>query len=110
MYKRQLYNFAGQDGASPRAALVQSSDGNFYGTTYTGGVVDFGTVFRITPTGTLNTLHSFCTAQGCSDGIGPMAGLVQGPNGLLYGTASLGGDMTVSYTHLHLSPPLGNLA
>jgi uncharacterized repeat protein (TIGR03803 family) len=89
-----LYNFAGQDGASPRAALVQSSDGNFYGTTYTGGVVDFGTVFRITPTGTLNTLHSFCTAQGCSDGIGPMAGLVQGPNGLLYGTASLGGDMT----------------
>jgi uncharacterized repeat protein (TIGR03803 family) len=73
-----LYNFAGQDGASPQAALLQASDGNFYGTTYTGGSVNLGTAFRITPSGTLNTLHNFCTEQGCFDGIGPWAELVQG--------------------------------
>ena len=87
-----LYNFAGQDGASPQAALLPANDGNLYGTTYMGGSVNFGTAFRITPSGTLNTLHHFCTEQGCLDGIGPWAGLVQGPNGLLFGTASVGGN------------------
>ncbi len=87
-----LYNFAGQDGASPQAALLPANDGNLYGTTYMGGSVNFGTAFRITPSGTLNTLHHFCTEQGCLDGIGPWAGLVQGPNGLLFGTTSVGGN------------------
>jgi uncharacterized repeat protein (TIGR03803 family) len=87
-----LYNFGGQDGASPQAALLPASDGNLYGTTNMGGSGGFGTVFRITPSGTLNTLHNFCTEQGCSDGIGPWAGLVQGPNGLLFGTTSVGGN------------------
>jgi uncharacterized repeat protein (TIGR03803 family) len=89
-----LYNFSGMDGAEPDAGLVQATDGNFYGTTYFGGLVDTGTAFRITPTGTLTILHSFCSGYGCPDGEGPAGGLVQGTNGLLYGMASLGGDPT----------------
>jgi uncharacterized repeat protein (TIGR03803 family) len=43
-----LYSFTGgADGASPYAGLVQGSDGNLYGTTYTGGANDDGTVFKM---------------------------------------------------------------
>jgi uncharacterized repeat protein (TIGR03803 family) len=89
-----LYNFSGMDGAEPDAGLVQATDGNFYGTTDEGGLADVGTVFRITPTGTLTVLHSFCSGYGCPDGAVPEGTLVQGTSGLLYGTASGGGDMT----------------
>src|SRR5579859_2090076 len=53
--------FAGSpsDGAYPLASLVQGTDGNFYGTTYNGGANGGGTVFKITPTGSLTTLYSF---------------------------------------------------
>src|ERR1039458_7713335 len=60
-----LYSFSGPDGANPSAGLVQASDGNFYGTTSSGGnfsVCNFygcGTVFKVTPSGRLTTLHSF---------------------------------------------------
>jgi uncharacterized repeat protein (TIGR03803 family) len=62
-----LHSFAGypSDGANPYAGLVQGSDGNFYGTTYWGGAHNncyaytCGTVFKITPSGALSTLHSF---------------------------------------------------
>ena len=43
----------------PYAGLVQGSDGNFYGTTIAGGANSEGTVFKITPSGTLTTLYSF---------------------------------------------------
>ncbi len=89
-----LYNFAGMDGAEPHAGLVQAADGNFYGTTDQGGLADFGTAFRITRAGTLTVLHSFCSENGCADGNAPEGPLVQGANGLLYGTASLGGIST----------------
>jgi uncharacterized repeat protein (TIGR03803 family) len=88
-----LYNFDGRDGEGP-TGLVQAADGNFYGTTFFGGSHlcsyfghDCGTVFKITPSGTLTTLHSFEGA----DGAGPRAGLVQGANGDFYGTTNLGG-------------------
>ena len=90
-----LYNFAGMDGAEPHGELVQATDGNFYGTTdQGGGAADAGTAFRITPSGTLTKLYSFCSESGCADGISPERGLLQGTNGLLYGTASLGGIST----------------
>ena len=72
----------GFDGTNPKAALVQATDGNFYGTTEGGGADDVGTVFKITPNGTLTTLHSF----GMSDGCDPDAGLVQTTDGNFYGT------------------------
>jgi hypothetical protein len=42
--------------------------------------------FKITPSGTLTTLYSFCGQSGCPDGENPMAPLVQATNGTLYGT------------------------
>jgi uncharacterized repeat protein (TIGR03803 family) len=67
--------------------LVQGTDGNFYGVTKTGGAGDSGTVFQITPTGTLTTLHAFHKI----DGVAPNATLVQATSGILYGTTSAGG-------------------
>jgi uncharacterized repeat protein (TIGR03803 family) len=89
-----LHSFDGNDGANPSAVLVQASDGNFYGTTESGGAGYYGgdgTVFRITPKGKLTTLYSFCVQQGCVDGDAPSAGLVQASDGSLYGTTASGG-------------------
>ena len=84
-----LHSFNGGDGRSPEATLVQGSDGNFYGTTALGGAHAKGTVFRIDPTGSLTTLHSFSGSPG--DGAVPVAGLVQGTDGNFYGTTASGG-------------------
>jgi uncharacterized repeat protein (TIGR03803 family) len=99
-----LYSFCSQsgcpDGASPNGGLVQADDGNFYGTTYSGGVnnascgasgLGCGTVFKITPSGTLTTIHSFCSQSGCPDGGIPVAGLIQATDGNFYGTTYYGG-------------------
>jgi len=93
-----LHNFCSPsyclDGAFPYAGLVQGGDGNFYGTTL-GGDNAKGTVFRITPSGTLTSLHWFCSqkspAGNCLDGQNLYAGLVQGSDGNLYGTTANGG-------------------
>ena len=58
-----MYSFTGNlDGAQPKAALVQGVDGNFYGTTSFGGLLPggagAGTVFNITPQGTLTALYT----------------------------------------------------
>jgi uncharacterized repeat protein (TIGR03803 family) len=99
-----LYSFCAQDpticidGAGPQG-LTQGTDGNFYGTTFSGGAnghgigQPVGTVFRITPGGTLTTLHSFCARTNCTDGIAP-AGLIQATSGTFYG----GTDLTSSTT------------
>jgi uncharacterized repeat protein (TIGR03803 family) len=83
------------DGESPNATLIQGSNGNLYGTTVLGGAHTAGTVFEISPTGTLVTLHSFCaqinSAGHCADGESPVGGLILGANGKLYGTITFGG-------------------
>jgi uncharacterized repeat protein (TIGR03803 family) len=94
-----LHSFDGTDGARPEATLVRATNGNFYGTTYAGGANDnctngCGTVFEITPAGTLTTLHSFCsqgTFPDCTDGANPIAGLIQATNGNFYGTTNSNG-------------------
>ena len=90
-----LYSFCSQtncaDGAYPYAGLVQLANGDLYGTTYSGGNNYNGTVFKITPTGTLTTLYRFCSQTNCTDGEGPYAGLVQAANGDFYGTTEYGG-------------------
>jgi uncharacterized repeat protein (TIGR03803 family) len=84
-----LYSFGGtNDGGFPQSALVQGSDGYFYGTTPAyggGGYNSDGTVFKISANGALTSLHSF---TGGYDGGGPSAGLVQGSDGNFYGTTS----------------------
>lgn len=84
-----LHSFAGgSDGAVPWAALVQGSDGDFYGTSSAGGSHNDGTVFKITPAGVETVLHSFA---GGSDGAEPMTALIQASDGNFYGTTDLGG-------------------
>jgi uncharacterized repeat protein (TIGR03803 family) len=100
-----LYNFGPLPrGTDPTGALVQASDGSFYGTTKEGGTksclyggTSFGceTLFKITPSGTLTTLYNFCSQSGCADGQEP-GGLVQGADGNLYGTTSAGGTPPVA--------------
>jgi uncharacterized repeat protein (TIGR03803 family) len=80
-----------KDGQNPFAGLVQGTDGNLYGTTLAGGSHGGGTIFKITPSGTLTTLHSFCSRSGCPDGEFPQTGLVQANDGTLYGTTIAGG-------------------
>ena len=91
-----LYSFCAQsgctDGFNPYGALVQATNGYLYGTTEGGGANgNYGTVFKITPGGTLTTLYSFCAQSGCTDGENPNGALVQGTDGNLYGTAGDGG-------------------
>ncbi len=76
--------------------MVQATDGNFYGVTTYGEASTFcdggcGTIFSITPGGTLTTLYSFCPATGCADGEQSIAGLIQDTNGTSYGTMAAGG-------------------
>ncbi len=89
-----LYSFSAlnskhenSDGINPEAALALGKDGNFYGTTYGGGQANDGTVFKITPQGSLTTLHSFSG----SDGSVPGADLTLGNDGNFYGTTEFGG-------------------
>ena len=80
--------------------MVEGSDGNFYGTTNSGGVYNYGTIFEITASGTLTTLHSFNVA----DGINPTVRLVQDARGYFYGTTPKGGANNIG-TVFSLSPP-----
>ena len=85
-----LVSFDGPDGANSTAGLIKATDGNFYGTTSEGGANSDGSVFRLTPSGTLTTLYSFCSKSACADGANPVGGLIQATDGNLYGTTELG--------------------
>jgi uncharacterized repeat protein (TIGR03803 family) len=92
-----LYSFCATipyctDGQAP-GQLIQASDGNFYGTTGNGGSTGKGTVFKITPAGTLTTIYTFCSESNCLDGQVPV-GLIQATDGNLYGTTEYGGTST----------------
>jgi uncharacterized repeat protein (TIGR03803 family) len=84
-----LHTFRGgtADGATPMAALLQASDGNFYGTTRLGGT-GIGTIFKMTPAGAFSLVASFGAA---SAGAGPRASLLHTADGAFYGTTTLGG-------------------
>lgn len=79
------------DGENPVGGLVLASNGLLYGTTAFGGAGASGTVFSLTQTGTLTTLHSFCTLANCADGSQPEGTLIQATNGRIYGTTNSGG-------------------
>ena len=99
-----LASFNGTNGQGPSTGVVQGSDGNFYGTTYLGGANGVGTVFKISPTGELTTLYSFCSRSGCVDGKQPAAPLVQGSDGNFYGTTEFGGAYSEGGTIFKISP------
>ena len=97
----RVVGFSPSTGGHSVAPLMQASDGNFYGTTRTGGDDGAGcvqpcqgTVFQLTPAGQLTVLHTFAydTASGVyANGADPQGGLVEGPDGWLYGTTVEGG-------------------
>lgn len=83
-----LYNFSGgSDGGYPEAQPIQGKDGNFYGTTSGLGVLS-STVYKITLTGKLTTLHTLTAAEGKY----VQGGLVQGTDGNFYGNSNSGGS------------------
>jgi uncharacterized repeat protein (TIGR03803 family) len=112
-----LYSFSGSDGSMPFSGVISDNAGNLYGTTYSGGLYDFGTVYELSPSGsgwTERVIHSF---TGGSDGGHPFAGLTFDQAGNLYGATSdygtSGGgtvfELSTTFTVLHsFSGPAGN--
>lgn len=88
-----LFQFEGTNGASPAGPLVQGSDGYLYGATTSGGPTNLGTLFRISTNGTFDSLYGFDTFYGLNPAYGytPNGGLVEGPDGIFYGTTYSGG-------------------
>ena len=69
--------------------MIRDTAGNIYGTTYIGGANNYGTVFKLTPTGTETVLHSFAGYP--ADGAYPLTGVVLDTKGILYGATYGGG-------------------
>jgi uncharacterized repeat protein (TIGR03803 family) len=103
-----VVDFDGPNGAFPAyGSLVQGRDGNLYGTTQVGGTgAGGGTVFTVTPEGTLTTLYSFCVSGLCTDGTQPQAGLLQATDGNFYGTTITGdeGGQVIGGTVFKVTP------
>ena len=78
----------GADGASPLGGVAVDSSGNVYGTTWIGGIFNYGTVFKIDAGGEEKVLHYF---SGGADGANPLGGLTLDQAGNLYGTTLSGG-------------------
>ncbi len=102
--EKVLYSFDGAThGSLPYGGVTLGTDGNFYGTTYAGGTTGYGTVFKITPAGSLTVLYSFMNS---GDGAYPFAPPVQGTDGNLYGTTS---QADVGYGTIYKITPSGKL-
>ena len=89
-----LYSFGASatDGVSPNA-LVQGSDGNFYGTTTGGGQFASGSFFKVTPAGAETILYSFLGAsETIASPAGLSGGILQASDGNFYGTSIYGGE------------------
>jgi uncharacterized repeat protein (TIGR03803 family) len=90
-----LRNFTldGATGSGPVGTLALGPDGNFYGATYSSSSSNnyFGTLFKITPGGTLTTFYTFCLKYGCPDGSQPYSSPILGRDGNFYGITYSGG-------------------
>jgi uncharacterized repeat protein (TIGR03803 family) len=91
VFSRMYSFYSTSTGGNPKDGVIQASDGNFYGTTYSGGSYGYGTVYKMSPTGTLTVLHHFNGTLGAS----PRGRLLQASDGMLYGTTRSGGTNNV---------------
>jgi uncharacterized repeat protein (TIGR03803 family) len=102
---RVIHNFSGgQDGANPNAGVTMDGAGNLYGTAYSGGTSNDGTVYRLQNKGAswiFSPLYSF---RGGADGANPYSRVILGPDGLLYGT-TYGYPSNGAGTVFNLRPP-----
>src|ERR1700674_2560809 len=80
-----LHSFDGTDGQNPMGAIIQATDGNFYGTTREGGSSSDGVVYKMTPAGPVTDLRRFAND---GNGFAPFAGLAQATDGKLYGVTT----------------------
>jgi len=95
-----LHTFSGSEGAFPASAPIQLSDGNLYGVTSGGGNLTCssyaspgcGTVYQMTSSGSVKTLHSF----NLQDGAHPYPSLILASDGDLYSVTIFGGSTTCS--------------
>jgi uncharacterized repeat protein (TIGR03803 family) len=85
-----------QDGSLPDGGLVLDKSGDLYGMTLLGGTNSYGTVFRISKSGSKwieNVLYSFCSVKDCRDGDLPQyASLTLAANGTIFGVTYGGGN------------------
>lgn len=104
-----LFTFSGTDGANPEAGLVMDADGVLYGTTYSGGKNDDGTVFKLAPPTTGQTAWTHATLFTFSgvNGAGPEAALIMDADGALYGTTYSGGSSDDGTVFKLASPAAG---
>lgn len=90
-----LYSFTGgADGGHPEAGLILDAAGNLYGTTAGGGAANAGVVFKLDTAGREMVLYSF---TGGADGNGPNSGVIRDAAGNLYGTTSIGGNLSTCH-------------
>jgi len=104
-----LHTFTGDDGSSPFAGVTVDRAGNLYGTTKYGGLANCdlgcGVVFKVAPQGSGWNFADLYKFAGPSDGKAPIARVVFGPDGRLYGTTFLGGTLASAGTVFTLTPP-----
>ncbi len=94
-----LHTFTlGEDGGIPHAGLAIDRSGNLYGTASAGGNMNgtcagngCGVVFKFAQKNSNWVLTPLYAFQGGADGASPMAPVIIGPDGSLYGTTSGGG-------------------
>ncbi len=89
------------DGSEPGGNLVQGADGNLYGTAPLGGMFGYGTIFKISTTGTFQVIKHL---NSIADGSTPMGGLMVGKDGNLYGTTSSGGSSSYEGAIFRITP------
>lgn len=90
--EKVLYSFPDASaGEWPNGTLIKDKAGNIYGITEIGGAAGLGNLYELAPDGTVTTLYSFCSLNGCADGSYPRPGpILVGDK--LYGTTNEGGS------------------
>ena len=78
----------GTDGGNPHGHLTLAKDGNFYGITHSGGANGYGTIFKLSDSGTYTVIHSM---NKTTDGGDSYGSLTEGKDGDLYGATYDGG-------------------